>query len=139
MEYAWLRFLAKASIYGSISIHYVKRGVQHTCSSAQHTGPVLHLGPHKSTSFSLTAGSGSSARPLSTQGVGPENQPPDSQVFRIEHRPASCLGVNASPDTEVAVSNPTMAERQSRPIVACMERAGKRRNAVLVQRRLMES
>jgi len=90
-----------------------------TCSAAQQTGPVFHFGPHISTSCFLTSSSGSSASPLSGHGDSGPNQPAFPQLPRIEHRPASCIGVKGPLEAKVVVNSHVIAaECQRRPIAA---------------------
>lgn len=75
-----------------------------TCSSSQHTGPVSHFGPQRSTICSLRASVGSVAGPLSGQGNCAPKKPFFPQVPRIEHRPASWIGVYGSQTAMLAQS-----------------------------------
>ena len=80
-----------------------------TCSAAQQTGPVFHLGPQISTSCFLTSSSGSCASPLSGHGDSGPNHPDLPQLPRIEHLPASWIGVNGPPEAKVVVSSQAKA------------------------------
>jgi len=99
----------------SLSSQNIKK---HTCSSAQHTGPVFHFGPHIPTSCFRTSSSGSSASPLSGHGSSGEKKLDFPQLPRMAQRPASWMGVNASLNTRVDAAVRRLAiVRRPGPIV----------------------
>lgn len=115
---AFWRLSDNVSSYGELAdVWYVAVNVR-TCEPSQHTGPVIHFGPHISTSCCLTSSCGSSAGPLSGHGNGGAKNPPPPQFPRMAHRPASCLGVNSSPDTRL--SSPTAVAKCLSPILECV-------------------
>src|SRR6187402_1412133 len=100
--FAFLRFSDSVSSYELLVAVEYRVIIYHTCSASQHTGPVFHFGPHNSTSCVLTSSSGSFASPLSGQGRAGEKNPELPHVPRMAHLPASCFGVNNSPDTRLS-------------------------------------
>jgi hypothetical protein len=96
MLLAVLRFDSSASIYvATVNIGPCCNARKLACSPVQHTGPVLHFVPQRSTNCFRTSSAGSSAGPLSGHGSGfPKRDFP--QFPRIEHLPASCIGVYGS-------------------------------------------
>ena len=85
-------------------------------------GPVFHFDPHISTNFFLTSAVGCFAKPLSGHGRAGEKKLDPPQLPRIEHLPASCVGVKRSLDAKPVKNSPAASTNECRilPEEACL-------------------